>query len=41
MSTSFRKGTSSALVKYFFGPDGKQKLDVEKFLEFQVNKRRL
>lgn len=36
MNMSFRKGASSVLVKHFFGSDGKQKLDVDSFLEFQV-----
>lgn len=38
MNMSFRKGASSALVKYFFGADGKKKLDVEDFLKFQVKR---
>jgi Ca2+-binding EF-hand superfamily protein len=36
VNSSFRKGGTSALVKHFFGSDGKQKLDVERFLKFQV-----
>jgi Ca2+-binding EF-hand superfamily protein len=37
MGMSFKKAVPSALVGYFFGPDGKQKLDVERFLKFQVS----
>ncbi|KAI1719725.1 EF-hand domain pair domain-containing protein [Ditylenchus destructor] len=32
---SFRAKKSSAITKYFFGPDGKDKLNIEKFLKFQ------
>ena len=33
-STTYR-GVSSALSKYFFGPDLKSKLTIEKFVDFQ------
>ncbi|KAI6208938.1 hypothetical protein M3Y96_00167900 [Aphelenchoides besseyi] len=36
----FRKSSTSALQKHFFGPDGKQKLNVQKFLEFQKDLHR-
>lgn len=35
MKTSYYRGVSSALAKYFFGEDLKQKLTIEKFLDFQ------
>ncbi|KAI6231390.1 hypothetical protein M3Y95_00376400 [Aphelenchoides besseyi] len=36
----FRKSSTSALQKHFFGVDGKQKLNVQKFLEFQKDLHR-
>jgi Ca2+-binding EF-hand superfamily protein len=35
-SSSSYRGVSSALAKYFFGEDLKQKLTIEKFLDFQA-----
>ncbi|KAK0407806.1 hypothetical protein QR680_003604 [Steinernema hermaphroditum] len=39
-SFSFRKQTNSALRSYFFGKDGKKKLDVNTFLQFQAHLHR-
>lgn len=33
---SFRKSKSSVITKYFFDPNRKEKLSIEKFLQFQV-----
>jgi hypothetical protein len=34
------QGVNSALTTYFFGPNMKQKLTIEKFLEFQQQLQR-
>ncbi|KAJ8942343.1 hypothetical protein NQ314_010097 [Rhamnusium bicolor] len=35
-----KKGVNSALTTYFFGPNLKQKLTIEKFLDFQEKLQR-
>lgn len=36
LKNSYYRGVSSALAKYFFGENLKQKLTIEKFLDFQT-----
>ncbi|KAI6224307.1 Calcium uptake protein 1, mitochondrial [Aphelenchoides fujianensis] len=38
--STLRRSSSSALVKHFFGEDGRQKLDVQRFLKFQKDLHR-